>query len=343
MTMAESPSRFIVRVVGPGGTTAGVGTLVGHAEITTCAHVVNTALGLDPRSSDRPTGSITVEFSLLAGQPLGTARLRQWLPPPQRGEVGNDVAGLELIRPMLPAGAGPARLAIAQPSPGRQVRVFGYPGTPPRPFGAWVTSTIQGQVGGGLLQVDSGVDAALRVQPGYSGSPMIDVRSGLVVGMVAQAAPGRALERDSYAINTDRMRLAWSDGLTSGAVGVGVPDAWSDGLTYRAVGVDITDATLQSEVFERSNTAPVVVNFWADWCSPCRTFSPVLEKLAYLGQGTWVLARVDTDANLRVAQSFNVQSIPMTCAVVRGRVTNSFLGVMPEYQLQQWLETVLEE
>ncbi len=106
--------------------------------------------------------------------------------------------------------------------------------------------------------------------------------------------------------------------------------------------IDVTEATFQSEVAERSLTTPVVIDFWAEWCGPCKQLSPVLEKLAVEGGGSWVLAKVDVDANPRLAQIFQVQSIPMVYAVVGGRPVDAFAGVVPETQLRQWIDAILK-
>src|SRR5204863_8989216 len=92
---------------------------------------------------------------------------------------------------------------------------------------------------------------------------------------------------------------------------------------------------------ERSLTTPVVIDFWAEWCGPCKQLSPVLEKLAVEYAGAWVLAKVDVDANQRLAQMFRVQGIPMVYAVVNGQPVDAFTGVVPEAQLRQWLDAIL--
>ncbi|GAA2698861.1 tetratricopeptide repeat protein [Micromonospora olivasterospora] len=106
--------------------------------------------------------------------------------------------------------------------------------------------------------------------------------------------------------------------------------------------MDVTEATFQSEVLERSLSTPVVVDFWAEWCQPCKQLSPVLERLAVEGGGAWVLAKVDVDANPRLAQMFRVQGIPMVYAVVGGQPVDAFSGVVPEAQLRQWISAVLK-
>jgi putative thioredoxin len=106
--------------------------------------------------------------------------------------------------------------------------------------------------------------------------------------------------------------------------------------------IDVTEATFQSEVLERSLTTPVVIDFWAEWCQPCKQLSPILEKLAVEGGGAWVLAKVDVDANPRLAQMFRVQGIPLVYAVVGGQPVDAFSGVVPEAQLRQWIDAVLK-
>jgi putative thioredoxin len=94
-------------------------------------------------------------------------------------------------------------------------------------------------------------------------------------------------------------------------------------------------------VAARSRTTPVIVDLWADWCGPCKQLSPVLEKLANEAAGEWVLAKIDVDANPRLAQAFQAQSIPMVVAIIGGQMVDAFLGVMPEAQIRQWLTQVL--
>jgi putative thioredoxin len=120
-----------------------------------------------------------------------------------------------------------------------------------------------------------------------------------------------------------------------GAAGDGAgPDA--AGLIF-----DVTEQTFNQDVAMRSRTVPVIVDLWAEWCGPCKQLSPVLEKLATEAGGAWVLAKVDVDANPRLAQMFQAQSIPMVVAIIAGQMVDGFLGAMPESQVRQWLTQVL--
>ena len=116
------------------------------------------------------------------------------------------------------------------------------------------------------------------------------------------------------------------------------PDA--AGQTITTV-VDATDATFQTEVLERSLQVPVVIDFWAEWCEPCKQLSPILEKLAVEDAGSWVLARVDVDANPQLSAAAQVQSIPTVLVVWQGQVIPGFQGALPETQVRDFLNQVI--
>jgi putative thioredoxin len=105
--------------------------------------------------------------------------------------------------------------------------------------------------------------------------------------------------------------------------------------------VDVTEADFQAVVLEQSMTVPVVIDFWADWCGPCKQLSPVLERLATADGGRWLLAKVDLDANPQLGQAFQVQSIPAVFAVVKGQPIPLFQGALPEAQVRQYLDELL--
>lgn len=107
--------------------------------------------------------------------------------------------------------------------------------------------------------------------------------------------------------------------------------------------VDVSEADFPAEVVERSMQVPVVVDLWADWCGPCKQLSPVLEKLAGEGNGAWILARIDVDANPRIAQVFGVQSIPTVVAIAGGQPVDAFSGALPEPEIKQWIAKLLDE
>jgi putative thioredoxin len=106
--------------------------------------------------------------------------------------------------------------------------------------------------------------------------------------------------------------------------------------------IDVTEETFNVEVVERSRSAPVILDLWAEWCGPCKQLSPVLEKLANEAAGDWVLAKIDIDANPQLRAALQVQSIPMVMAVAGGQVVDGFLGAMPEAQVRQWIGQVMQ-
>lgn len=105
--------------------------------------------------------------------------------------------------------------------------------------------------------------------------------------------------------------------------------------------IDVTDASFQDDVIEASRTVPVVIDLWAAWCGPCKTLSPVLERLADEYAGRWILAKVDVDANPGIAQAFQVQSIPSVFAVIAGQPLPLFQGALPEPKVRAFLDELL--
>jgi putative thioredoxin len=109
-----------------------------------------------------------------------------------------------------------------------------------------------------------------------------------------------------------------------------------------AFGFEVTDATFNTDVIARSQSAPVIVDLWAEWCEPCKQLGPVLERLADEAAGDWLLAKVDVDANPQLAAALQVQSIPMVVAVIGGQLVDGFLGALPEPQVRQWINQILQ-
>lgn len=108
-----------------------------------------------------------------------------------------------------------------------------------------------------------------------------------------------------------------------------------------AVSFDVTEASFQADVLDQSFVVPVVVDLWATWCGPCKQLSPVLEKLAQEYAGRFVLAKVDVDANPRISQAFQVQSIPTVVAIIKGQPVPLFQGALPEPSVRQVLDELL--
>jgi putative thioredoxin len=105
--------------------------------------------------------------------------------------------------------------------------------------------------------------------------------------------------------------------------------------------VDVTDATFEAEVIERSFEVPVIVDLWAEWCGPCRTLGPIIERVVDATGGKVVLAKVDTDKNPAISQAFQVQSIPAVFALRDGQVVDGFVGAYPEHVVEQFVESLV--
>lgn len=101
--------------------------------------------------------------------------------------------------------------------------------------------------------------------------------------------------------------------------------------------IDVTDATFEADVLQRSMTTPVVVDLWASWCGPCKTLTPILEKVVGEANGKVILAKVNVDENPQVSQAFRVQSIPAVYALSGGQIVGNFMGAQPEDQVRAFV------
>jgi len=104
---------------------------------------------------------------------------------------------------------------------------------------------------------------------------------------------------------------------------------------------DIDQQDFAREVVQRSEEVPVVVDFWAEWCGPCKTLGPALEKVAEEYGGAFELVKVDVDANQELASQFGIKSIPAVIAFKEGKPAAQFMGAIPESQIRQWVDVLL--
>ncbi|MFE0104818.1 tetratricopeptide repeat protein [Streptomyces sp. NPDC059009] len=113
-------------------------------------------------------------------------------------------------------------------------------------------------------------------------------------------------------------------------------------VTPASLVIDVDEAGFERDVLQLSTQVPVVIDFWAEWCEPCKQLSPVLERLAHEYNGRFVLAKVDVDANQMLMQQFGIQGIPAVFAVVAGQALPLFQGAAPLEQIQQTLDQLIQ-
>ncbi|HWS36019.1 MAG TPA: tetratricopeptide repeat protein [Actinoplanes sp.] len=157
-------------------------------------------------------------------------------------------------------------------------------------------------------------------------TPSIFTRGAVDLSALRPSAPARPAAPT---------RPAAPAGEAPGAAPSGIP-----GVTPETV-IEVNEADFQS-VLELSVTTPILLDFWADWCEPCKQLSPVLERLAEEYAGAWILGKVNVDVNPRLAQVFRVQGIPQVTAVIGGQPVEGFSGVLSETQIRQYIDAVLK-
>ncbi|MGW0393576.1 tetratricopeptide repeat protein [Streptomyces sp. NPDC003042] len=153
-------------------------------------------------------------------------------------------------------------------------------------------------------------------------------------GVVDLAAVKAAAEAKAKAEQARADAARQGGGGAAGAPGGAVPPS--------ALVIDVAEAGFESDVIQLSNEVPVVLDFWAEWCEPCKQLSPLLERLTVEANGRVVLAKIDVDANQTLMQQFGIQGIPAVFAVVAGQVLPLFQGVVPEQQIRETLAQLIQ-
>ncbi len=105
--------------------------------------------------------------------------------------------------------------------------------------------------------------------------------------------------------------------------------------------IEVNEANFEYEVMSYSQNVPVIVDFWATWCRPCKTLSPLLEKIVFEAQGAFRLAKVDVDQNPNLTLRFGIRSIPTVKAITQGEIVADFVGEQPEFRVREFIRKIL--
>ncbi|GAA3641653.1 tetratricopeptide repeat protein [Streptomyces chitinivorans] len=157
-----------------------------------------------------------------------------------------------------------------------------------------------------------------------------------MVDLAAVKAAGEAKQKAEEA----RARAARQQGGAGGTGEAGA--AGAAGAVPVSLVIDVEEADFEQEVLQRSAEVPVVIDFWAEWCGPCKQLGPLLERLAHEYAGRFLLAKIDVDRNQALFQQFGVQGIPAVFAVVAGQALPLFQGAAPEQQVREVLDQLVQ-
>lgn len=106
--------------------------------------------------------------------------------------------------------------------------------------------------------------------------------------------------------------------------------------------IDVTDDEFDEKVIKQSKSKPVVVDFWAPWCGPCRMLGPVLGKVAEDYKGKFLLAKVNVEENQKISEKYDIMSIPAVKLIKDGKIVDEFVGAMPESAITEWIDNHLK-
>ena len=101
--------------------------------------------------------------------------------------------------------------------------------------------------------------------------------------------------------------------------------------------IEVNEKNFEKEVIEKSKDIPILVDFWAEWCPPCKMLGPVLEKLAKEYEGRFILAKLDVQGNQTLAEKYGIRSIPCIKLFKDGEIADEFIGALPESEVKEWL------